>query len=194
MIFSALRIPRQRGVRVFDAARQRVESLTFDATLEDSVSGTTTVSAYPRQEGGVASEHAQPSQITRSMRVGVSATPLRGQPDELRLANVLASLDAIRRSGERYTLASVFGVWPSMVLTSMSSTRSSRDGMSMFVDLTWTQIEVVQAQTTEVPAEVLAAVVRPGARAPDRTQASTRESSAREKTIAAGLVDLITGE
>ena len=182
---------RERGDALADTAG--VVLLTFDATLQTSHSSSSTKTRYKAEDRASYDQHVEPGEISLRMRAIITATPLASSAVPGRVRDALEVLERLRVSATLLVVDTYAYRYTDMVLTRISGERRERTGQAIELDLMFEQARFADTQIREIPAEILAAVLRPsgagkgGGRGAPRAE-TEEEKVARSKTLLKSIV------
>lgn len=165
----------------------------LDAELSESASDSLQLSQYPIESGQQATPFAalEPRKFRVSGRV--TATPLGGDWDEQRVADLHDAIRAIHDAREVVTLCARF--WcVDVLITSVDATMNSDTGLALDLEIGCQTVFRPRPRYTEIPAELLAEPVRSSA-TPEPVggaavgQDETGSDETARKSIAKGIAD-----
>lgn len=184
-----------QGLVILDDAGEVV--LVAEATVQEQHASPASITAYPRERRGQASDHIQPEQATVSTQLIITSTPLLDEADPGRPAAAYERLRRLQSERATVTLITSLLVYEQMGLASVGTPRSAGQGDCVLLDCQWRQIEVVETRTRAVPASILAALTRPSGKDKDKTKDQVKPEgdtakAARKKTAAKGGLDALS--
>jgi hypothetical protein len=170
--------------------------LTFDANLTEKLTADADVTAYPVEGGARATDDVQPKQRMFELVGEVTNTPLDGDDTPQRAARAFEVIDRIHRAKTRLVVTSGLRVFEPCVLKSYSTSRDYKTAQTLVVTLMFVEIETVNSQLVEVPANVLAALRRASGKSKttknDKDKPPTaQQAAARRKSIGKRAADFV---
>jgi len=187
---------RERGDALADTAG--VVLLTFDATLQTSHSSSSTKTKYRAEDRASYDQHVEPGENSLRMRAIITATPLWTAAAPGRVRAAIETLERLRLEATLLVVDTYAYRYTNMVLVKIDGDRRETTGQAIELDLVFEQARFAQVEVSKIPAEILAAVLRPGGQGKGETKDQPRdetdaEKAARDKTVFAGFDDLADG-
>lgn len=185
--------PRRKALVITDANDTVI--LRADGDLDHVHSAESEVSKYPVERGADRADHVRVLPDKYRATLAFSATPL-GQPLQTdRESDVYRTLRALVASSDLVTVISDLRIYRDMKVKAISAPRRVEQGRMLQVEVNFEQLIVSTLQSVAVPADVLDALVRSSAKAPDDTKDQTKNDDgatkqARKKTLAKSLAGL----
>jgi hypothetical protein len=140
---------------------RKIDGFVVDGVLEEEVRYETTVTDYPIESGGKASDHIENATPVLTMTFIVSDTPI-GEVAKQRSADTIPSNEAkrylleLRAARRPFTVEGVTGTYPLMVFASLSEPRDSESGDALVMEAEFRQlrIEEVRREVVRGPANL----------------------------------------
>ena len=123
-----------------------------DAVREVNDTRSGQASSYPREAGGVASDHFSADFPSVRFVIGVTNSPLAGQYNADRVNNMRDALHAMHATGELWTVTFEGRTWSDMLIQEVSDTITPTTGQAMYPSLLMKKIKVVNMVTERIPA------------------------------------------
>ncbi len=164
-----------------------LETITFDATLDETVSQGVDFTEFPVESGRAVSDHGVVQQPTASFSGVISLTSLDPTvlPDPLRLGNIFDSLLKMAEDKQPVTVVDGLMVLFDYYITNVSISRDSAGGGNqMIVQIDLKKIRIVDSLKIEIPASILRAAKRAAGTA--AASAGTQSGVPTSATAAAG--------
>lgn len=134
---------------------RKIDGFVVDGILEEDVRYETTVTEYPIESGGKASDHLENATPVVSMTFIVSDTPI-GEVAKQRSADTIPSNEAkrylleLRAARRPFTVEGVTGTYPLMVFASLSEPRDSESGDALVMEAEFRQLRIEEVRRATV--------------------------------------------
>jgi hypothetical protein len=148
--------------------------IAIGVNLGVTVNASARVSDHPVEQGAAISDHVQPQPTELLARLGVSDTPVNGEqaPGQVREA-----LDALGEAFEQARVLTVATLDEVFIGYAINRIGHSTGGSGRVIELGLRRIIQVEGAQVDVPAEILAALVRPSAKSKPTTQQASRAAT-----------------
>lgn len=160
------------GVQIIDEEGQ---VLSLDVLRSEAPTFAGKLSEHPIEGGGVVADHYSNDADTLTLDIVQGEEPALGAEDTGRPLATLERLNALKRSGAVLRVVSGLRVYPSMVIESISVTRTSATGRVLNASLTLKQAVFAVAAEVVVPEALRSARNRGMAEARERGLANSDE-------------------
>src|SRR5690554_5200225 len=185
--------PASHGARI----EAQDTAITFDVTPSETHEQSAQISNHPVETGVDVTDHVRALPFTLNVNARLTATPMgeaEQEPDRLRKKH--EELLALVQAGTVFRMVTGLKAYEDMVVSTYKAGRSAALGQSLDCTIALQQIRRVQAVEVEIPARILAPVVRPSGQSErdkgEQTGTQPDEvEDARAKTWLASAVDFI---
>lgn len=144
---------RGRGGYVQSGGGTVVESIDFDMILDEDHALHSNVCAHPVQVGVAITDHVQPQVRTGKVKVlfsnwSLNRTGLAHDPKHAQ--RQWLNLKELYEVGAVVTMTTGLEVYPDVVISSATTSRSDKDGESLTVELSFTQVKMIRLQVITI--------------------------------------------
>lgn len=185
----------QYGTSVFDLTTREL-LLRFDCNINEKYSRDADVSAFPVESGFTVTDNHQARQRFFELTGEITNTPLDGDTTEQRARRAFVVLDELCTSGRRISITAGLYNYENCVIRSYTVPRDSKTAQTMRATVNFVQIETVNSESVEVPADVLAALKRASGKSKtsktDKDKPpSAKQDNGRKKSLAKRAANVV---
>ncbi len=137
-----------------------IGGITLDAELYERHGRSSQVTRYPVETGTEISDHISIASMTVTIEGIISDSPIEGGDATGRYLDILYDLEQLWRSRSLVTVTTHLKVYQDMAIVNLDIPRDGYTGQAMRFMVDLQQVVKATAQTTSIPADILAPAVR----------------------------------
>ena len=146
---------------IYDARRPQtslegIASLEFDVVMEENAEWSNEITSNPVENGAPVTDHIIPQQDKFRLTAMISDASLLGESGEGQTLTQKAhdTLRELHDKRETVTLYTKYRIYESMGISFIGMPRSSANGNSLIFTMEFSEVRIVNTQTTKVPAGI----------------------------------------